>query len=503
MSGLKHASTFDPTAGQRQRAFALALLMICGCALTLPLSGTPVPRFAALILIADTALGLLSLVVAALLFAQVKAMRSTALLTLACGFLLVALTTLPQILRVTQGAFIDPRLRFITGLTLPLTAIGYAWLRDRQAAHSSGALLLARGIGATLAFAALVTWIVPGSPAAAHVGPDSSFAPGHALAATFLALTTSAAILLLWQKRASVLDLWLAVALTAWLIEVLLEALARDGLNFAWHVAQLYGVLGVACVTAALLAENASLYTRLADVFDRREPVRAAARAASDEVIDSLADEINQPLCAITANADAIARLLERDSPDLADIRAALADIGNDAMRASECLRGAQRLVHGAREPASAVDVGQLVADCLSQLRAEMHVHHVTCEVETPPQLPVVRGFRQQLLQLLINLVTNSLEAMSCLQHGERRLRVRASRHDHRAIVISVEDSGVGIRPENLARIFDPFFTTKPHRTGLGLAICRSIATAHGGHISVTRGPGGGAAFRVVLPAGS
>jgi len=473
--------------------------MICGCVLTLPLSAAPVPRFEAFMLIAATALALLSLVAATLLFAQVLAVRSTALLALGCGFLLVSLTTMPQLLRVTEGRLIDPSLRFITDLALPLAVIGYAWLRDRPVARTSGVLLLTRGIGVTIAFAALVAWVFPGAP----LGAENTTAPGQLLAATLLAATTSAAILLLWQGRASVLELWLMVALTAWLVEALLEALARDGLSLAWHVAQLYGVLGVACVATALLAANAGLRSRRAGVVATREHVRAAAHVAGDQVIDSLAEEINQPLCAITANADAIVRMLECESPDMAEIRAALADIGNDAMRASESLRGAQRLAHGVREPPAAVDVGQLVAECLSRLRTEMHVHRVTCEVETPPQLPAIRGFRQQLLQLLTNLVTNSLEAMSCLQHGERRLRVRAIRQDSRAIVISVEDSGVGIRPENVARVFEPFFTTKPHRTGLGLAVCRSIAMAHGGHISVARGSGGGAAFRVVLPASS
>jgi signal transduction histidine kinase len=104
---------------------------------------------------------------------------------------------------------------------------------------------------------------------------------------------------------------------------------------------------------------------------------------------------------------------------------------------------------------------------------------------------------------MLVNLVTNSLEAMSGVPARERRLALRALLHDPRTIEISVEDSGVGIAPEDARRVFDPYFTTKPHRSGLGLAICRHIIDAHGGDISVAPGPSSGAAVRVLLPASS
>jgi signal transduction histidine kinase len=103
----------------------------------------------------------------------------------------------------------------------------------------------------------------------------------------------------------------------------------------------------------------------------------------------------------------------------------------------------------------------------------------------------------------MVNLVTNSLEAMSGQNARERRLKVYASRHDSNAVVISVQDSGVGVPPEVAARAFDPYFTTKPHRSGLGLAICRSIADAHGGDIVLVPGDGCGTAVRVILPASS
>lgn len=222
-----------------------------------------------------------------------------------------------------------------------------------------------------------------------------------------------------------------------------------------------------------------------------------------ESTIKAIAGELNQPLFAIAINADAVARMLGSNPQDVAAMRAALADIGNDALRISRGIATVQRLLAGDHESPSDIDVAQLVNDSLSQLQNEMLVQRVACEIDTEPRLPGVRGVRPQLMQMLVNLMVNSLDAMSGPLAQERRLRVQARLHDARAVCIRVEDSGVGIRPEDRTRVFDPFFTTKPQRSGLGLAICRNIVDAHGGNISVADRPGPGAAFMVVLPASS
>ncbi|HEV8442503.1 MAG TPA: hypothetical protein VGQ27_03450 [Steroidobacteraceae bacterium] len=197
-----------------------------------------------------------------------------------------------------------------------------------------------------------------------------------------------------------------------------------------------------------------------------------------------LADDLNQALCAITANADAIERLIARRQPDLEEVRAALADIVDDAARASRTIQ----LAEGSPLLAAAtddIDVAQLVDQFVHQLRGELASHDVICEVETAAHLPGIRGSRGPLLQVFTRLMIRMLEAMP---GQERRLRVRASRHD-RSVAISIEDSGAAIRPESAARLCDPS--------------CRRIVQAHGGHIAVTRAAGGGAALQVILPASS
>jgi len=476
--------------------------MICGFVLSLPMFRAHVAQFSAFSLVVDTASAVLAALVAVLLLARFMLLRSTPLLLLGCGFLFVVLTTLPQLVRVAQGLLPDPRLAFIAQLALPVAAIGYAALARK------GSAPLKRGTraGAQLAGALVVTAGLAALACGLALASDEAYgwsSATRAFTALCLLGTEGVAMAVLWRRRAAVLELWLLLALTAWLIATLLQAMAPDAAAFAWQVAHVYGMLGVTCMLVALLAENLAWAWRARSGGTRAPGAAHDAHMSRISAVDTVAEQLSQPLCAITANVDAIERLLDRPSPDLAEVRAALGDISRDTQRAGETLRMWQRLSADAHEPPADIDVVQLLDECVGQMRDEMQLHRVNCEVETAEQLPGIRGIREQLRHLLVNLFSNAVEAMSEPQQRERRLRVRASRHDARAIVILVEDSGCGIRAQDAPRVFEPFFTTKPYRAGLGLAVCRSIAFAHGGHISVAEGGAGGTAFQVVLPVSS
>ena len=463
-------STLGPGVGQRRRVFALALLMICGCLMAMPLAGRYSPRFDALLLIANAVLVTTSGIAALLLYMQFRVTLAPALLALASGFLFVALSTFPQLLRISQDLYFNPRLLFVTDLALPIAAIGYTLLshthRDDRSADF--AAHIARAIAATVGIAALALWLttINGSSLAANASAEATGT--HALGTAVLISVTAAAMVLLWRRCRSQLDLWLLVALTAWLLGVLLQGLATSGASLGWPMASLFGLGGTSCLLLALLSGR-----------DARRPDTKALKAISDE--------LNQPLFAITANADAAIRLLTRDPPDLAEARAALVDIAHDAQRVSRLMDNAQRLLAAVPEPPAVIDVGELVHDCLVQLRPELFAHQVACEVDTAPHLPGIRGVRRQLMQMLLNLVSNSLEAMASMNSRERRLTLRTSQPDARTVAISVVDSGLG----------------RPQPNSLGLAVCRSIVDAHGGNMLVVPGESGGTAFKVILPVSS
>lgn len=478
MSGEQYASGI-PSLRQRQRAGALTLVLGLGSVIALMLADTRVPHSQNLLLVTDTARLLLGVVGSVLLFGQYRVTRVPACLALAAGFLLTSLTTSAQLLRELQGVNTDLRLLLITDLALPAAMIAQAILRrpsDAEAPRASKAVQPNAVIAITVTFAALVVWVTAATlePGAGAPAVQASTA-WRTFSAAVLGGTLVAAMTLLWQRRSSLLDLWFMVALAIWFMDAMLRAVALDDAVATWHFGRFYRVLGLGCVVFALLSQSFARFAR----FERR-------RADGEKFIDGVADELSQPLCGVTANADAISRLLDRNPPDLAEIRAAAADIVNDAERASETLRRARHLAAVTHEPPAVIDVGQLVAECLEHLRAEMHRHRVICEVHTSGQLPGIRGVRGQLLQLLLNLVGNSMEALSRVQHRERRLRVGARLHGNH-VAIWVEAWGADLLPQAQLR----------------LAWCQSVVAAHGGELSTAAGASGGATFRLVLPSNS
>ena len=117
--------------------------------------------------------------------------------------------------------------------------------------------------------------------------------------------------------------------------------------------------------------------------------------------------------------------------------------------------------------------------------------------------LPLIRGDRVQLQQVILNLILNAIEAMSSANQATRELRVSSGNTESGDVVVAVADSGLGLSPANLERVFDPFYTTKPDGLGMGLSICRSIIETHGGRLWVSANMPRGAVFRFTLPVNS
>ena len=218
------------------------------------------------------------------------------------------------------------------------------------------------------------------------------------------------------------------------------------------------------------------------------------------ELTASIAHEVNQPLTAVVANAEAGLRWLDRETPDLDAVRRSVRCVVNDGIRASEVVRRVRTLVNKSDIERAPIDIDHVVTEVIALIQRELISHRISLRTELAPSLPKILGDRVQLQQVIINLVMNGIEAMQSITDRPRVLVIQSAEDETHRVHVSVTDCGVGISAENANRLFDAFFTTKSSGMGMGLSICRSIIEAHGGRLSVSPNEGPGATFQFVLP---
>jgi len=258
-------------------------------------------------------------------------------------------------------------------------------------------------------------------------------------------------------------------------------------------------VLLQAALIAGLLVERRR--RRLAEQAvqaQRAELAHASRLAVAGELTGAIAHEINQPLGAILANADAADLLLASGAARDEDLRAILADIRRDDVRASEVIRRLRALLADHAIERDPVAIGEVIRDVEPVLRAEARRRDVTLVVRTPEPGMLIRADRVQMQQVLINLVLNAMDAIADAAEGERTVTIATERIGDQ-VAVEVRDTGGGIAPDHMAHLFDSFFTTKRTGMGLGLSIARTIVEAHGGRIAAANGTTG-AVFRITLP---
>jgi signal transduction histidine kinase len=275
--------------------------------------------------------------------------------------------------------------------------------------------------------------------------------------------------------------------------------------EFQWWVIGIFAFIGLQALLIFLLIHNIFKRKQAEDQSsrDRQNLAHVSRVLVVGQLGQSLAHEIKQPLAAMRINAEAAQSLLEGKPPDLEEVHAALGDIVADSKRAQEVVACIRDLVRNKPPGNARLDLNEGVAGALQVVQADAASKEVAIHLDLEADLPPVRGDAVQLQQAVLNLLFNAMESVSENRHPPRLVRVKTRREPKGRLSLSVLDNGPGIDPETAKLLFEPFFSTKPDGMGLGLSICRSIAEAHGGSLSVGDAPEGGAAFCIHLPAGS
>ncbi|HET7379638.1 MAG TPA: PAS domain S-box protein [Gaiellales bacterium] len=298
----------------------------------------------------------------------------------------------------------------------------------------------------------------------------------------------------------------------------------RGGLHaaFAFPILLAGEVLGVIDLVSRdvrqpdqeLLDMMGSLGSQIGQFIERKRAEEALRVAQSEvthlarvmtmgELTASIAHEVNQPLLGIVTSASSCSRWLAAAPPNLERAQRALARIVTAGTRASEVIERVRTLVKRQPMREDPVDLNALARDVIAMVRHELHRSGVSLRTRLADELPVIRGDRVQLQQVVLNLVLNAIEATREIEGRARQVWIVSRVERGKDVHVEVRDSGVGLAPESRGRVFEAFYTTKSSGLGMGLSISKSIIEAHGGRISATPNSPHGAIFGFRLPLAS
>jgi signal transduction histidine kinase len=498
---------------QAQKGLALGLFVVLLTGLAIPIGGfgsVPLARLEAFVPAYATAMATTDLLTSVLLFAQFSIVRARALLVISSGYLFAGLMAVPWMLTF-PGAFAPTGL-LGAGLHttswiyilwhggFPLFVLAYVLLKDQDHPVRSRSVAILSSVGMTVATVAGMT-ILATAGQKFLLPLNNDLIHGSNTQEILLRidlLLAGVALLVLWLRPRSVLDLWLMIVMCAFVIEL---AVNSPRFSLGWYSGRFYGFISGGIVLVVLLYEATTLYatTLRALLGERRE--RNARLMTWDAVSASIAHEIRQPLSGVSLNAEAGLLWLRRAQPDIGEAEKAFTCIARDGQRAEEIIGKIRAIYRKDAGERIALDINELVSASLALLRAELETHRVLVHMDLSERLPRVKGDQVQLQQVLVNLTTNAIDSIIATEGGERVLRVRSDSDTANTVTIAVEDSGRGFESTDMDNIFNPLFTTKSKGMGMGLSICRSIVEAHDGRLWATPNRPRGAVFRFSLPA--
>jgi PAS domain S-box-containing protein len=223
--------------------------------------------------------------------------------------------------------------------------------------------------------------------------------------------------------------------------------------------------------------------------------------ATMGQLSATIAHEVNQPIAAALINAGTAARWLARQPPNLEKVGQAIDRIIKDGRRAADVVSRIRDYSQKPPAQSGVVEINEAILEIVRLARAAMSEHRISVKMQLSDGLPHILGGRVQLQHVILNLITNAIEAMSEVTEGLRELLVSTSEAEPGSVLVAVSDSGPGL-PVNPEHLFEAFYTTKASGLGMGLAICRSITQNHGGRLWATPNEPHGAVFCMLLPSG-
>jgi signal transduction histidine kinase len=509
-------SDLPPTSFQTRFAIAVAAVVLAAFIIIAPFAGMPLAALNIFFPLLDAIVFVTDLTTAVLLFSQFSIAGSRPLLALANGYFFSGLIVVPHALTFT-GAFSPTGLlgaNIQTGswififwhIGFSAALLAYALLTIDNRAQPLSPAPAQSAIRWSLAGVIILTCSLTSlATAGTHLLPpiilsNNTISPLVVYPIWFAILTSAAALSVLAFRRRSVLNQWLMVVAFVYIGELAFSGLFPSvRFSMGFYAGRVFSVITASIVLIVLLAETTRLYVLLARSNMNLQSERNNKLMNFEAIVAAINHEIKQPLGAIELNSSSAQMILDKAPVDVGEIRAIMDETRDAARRINETLDGFRSLFGRIDQKRQPVDMNELTLDVLKLSRTELNDHGVTARVQLTSELPVIRGDRNQLHQLIYNLVHNAIEAMSETATRDKLLEVRTNIWDHNAIIVEVLDNGPGIDPERSADLFEAFVTTKPHGMGLGLAICRRIVERHDGQIWASSVVPHGAHFRIVL----
>jgi len=509
-------ASMPASAKQRTIAFGVVIFFSALFAVAMPFATTQIARIDSFILATQSIVLFADVITGVFLFAQFAIQRQLAVLVLASGYIFSGLFAFLQTLDF-PGAYSANGL--ISGtpsgavwlfsfwrITFPLAVIAYVSLKDT---NESGSRVVKsepnRVIGVAVAcvftVTAVLTWIV----AAGYLPTLYTNATLQTFAVQYFAgamwLLNALAILLLFLRMRTILDLWLIVAVYVAIPDLGL-AFFYPVVRFSvgWYMAKIYILIASCTVLVVLLWETTVVYARLASAIIMQRRERSNRLMSVEAATAAIAHEINQPLAAISVSCSAALNWLKNTPPDLEEVRACLTGAVDETVRAGEVVTGIRRLFKSVAPRKTLTEINQVVRQVLSMVQNDLRIHGITVSTELQEGFPQIMADPTQLQQAVLNLVKNAIEAMAAGAPTLRSLQLVTTQDANSVVSLKVQDTGPGINAESQSKIFDPFFTTKSSGMGLGLSISQKLIEEHDGELRLITTKTNGCTFEIILP---